>query len=113
MNRASPTPISPARCVVRATGPKPGRTRWVAPGLTAARHLHYRRIRLAAGDGPLAVDPGAFDLDMPAPPSFGVQLVYTNPAEPELATIVHELTSAASDYVNGHMLVVDGGWPAR
>ena len=26
---------------------------------------------------------------MPAP-SFGVQLVYTNPAEPELATIVHE-----------------------
>ena len=28
-------------------------------------------------------------IDMPAP-AFGVQLVYTNAAEPELATIVHE-----------------------
>jgi len=28
-------------------------------------------------------------VDMPAP-AFGVQLVYTNPSEPELATIVHE-----------------------
>jgi 5-deoxy-glucuronate isomerase len=28
-------------------------------------------------------------IDMPAP-AFGVQLVYTNPREPELATIVHE-----------------------
>ncbi len=28
-------------------------------------------------------------IDMPAP-SFGVQLVYTNPQDPEVATIVHE-----------------------
>ena len=28
-------------------------------------------------------------IEMP-PPSFGIQLVYTNSTEPELATIVHE-----------------------
>ena len=45
--------ITEERCVVRNTGRMRGRSRWVAPGRTSARHLHYGRIVLAAGDAPL------------------------------------------------------------
>ncbi len=37
------------RCVVRATGGRPGRTRALAPGRSDARHLHYGRIVLPGG----------------------------------------------------------------
>ena len=53
--------ISAATCVIRATDALPGRTRSVAPGLTASRHLHYGRIRLAATDTPLGVEPGGLE----------------------------------------------------
>jgi 5-deoxy-glucuronate isomerase len=42
--------ITEERCVVRNTGGARGRSRWVAPGRTSARHLHYGRIVLGAGD---------------------------------------------------------------
>jgi 5-deoxy-glucuronate isomerase len=38
------------RCVVRNTAARTGRTRAVAPGKVAARHLHYGRIILREGD---------------------------------------------------------------
>src|SRR5262245_31465846 len=40
-------------CVIRNTAARKGRTRSVAPGATAARHLHYGRIILDAGDDPV------------------------------------------------------------
>lgn len=52
MTAAVPT-ITEARCVVRDTGRTRGRSRWVAPGRTSARHLHYGRIVLDAGDAPV------------------------------------------------------------
>ncbi len=54
-------PITSATCVVRATDSRPGRTRSIAPGTTAARHLHYGRIRLAASDAPASIDPGGLE----------------------------------------------------
>jgi 5-deoxy-glucuronate isomerase len=42
-----------ATCVVRNTAAAEGRTRSVEPGRTSARHLHYGRIRLAAGAAPI------------------------------------------------------------
>lgn len=42
-------------CIVRDTAAKRGRTLAVSPANTAARHLHYGRIILAAGDPPLRV----------------------------------------------------------
>jgi 5-deoxy-glucuronate isomerase len=42
--------ITEERCVVRNTGRTRGRSRWVAPGRTSARHLHYGRIVLGASD---------------------------------------------------------------
>lgn len=50
-------PIQPATCIVRNTAARKGRTRSVAPGTTAARHLHYGRIILDAGAAPERVDP--------------------------------------------------------
>lgn len=41
--------LNPERCVVRNTGARKGRTHAVTPGKTAARHLHYGRIILDAG----------------------------------------------------------------
>lgn len=41
-------------CVVRDTAGRKGRTRSVAPGVTASRHLHYGRIILDANDAPLS-----------------------------------------------------------
>src|ERR1041384_1383165 len=45
--------ITESSCVIRDTHASKGRTRAAAPGVTAARHLHYGRIILDAGDGPL------------------------------------------------------------
>jgi 5-deoxy-glucuronate isomerase len=45
--------INATHCVVRNTASKKGRTRAVAPGATAAKHLHYGRIILDAGSGPV------------------------------------------------------------
>jgi 5-deoxy-glucuronate isomerase len=42
-------PISPSTCIIRNTASRSGRTVSVAPGRTAARHLHYGRIILDAG----------------------------------------------------------------
>jgi 5-deoxy-glucuronate isomerase len=42
--------ISSASCVIRDTGARRGRTRSVEPGRTAARHLHFGRTVLGAGD---------------------------------------------------------------
>lgn len=50
-------PIRPGTCIVRKTAARKGRTRSVAPGRTAARHLHYGRIILDAGAAPERVDP--------------------------------------------------------
>jgi 5-deoxy-glucuronate isomerase len=50
--------IAPATCIVRNTASGKGRTRSVAPGATASRHLHYGRIILAEGDAPLRFSTG-------------------------------------------------------
>ena len=47
-------PIQAKTCVVRDTGAKRGRHISVAPGTTAARHLHFGRIVLGEGDAPVA-----------------------------------------------------------
>jgi 5-deoxy-glucuronate isomerase len=47
--------ITSSTCVVRDTASQKGRTRAVAPGMTASRHLHYGRIILDAGEAPLHV----------------------------------------------------------
>src|SRR5262245_61230842 len=41
--------ITPSTCIVRNTASRKGRHQAVAPGATAARHLHYGRIILDAG----------------------------------------------------------------
>ncbi len=41
--------IDPSTCIVRNTAARKGRTRSVAPGVTAARFLHYGRIILDGG----------------------------------------------------------------
>jgi 5-deoxy-glucuronate isomerase len=51
-------PITAESCVVRGTNTRKGRTRSVGPGSTAARHLHYGRIILDAGDPRLRFDTG-------------------------------------------------------
>ena len=43
-------PITTDTCIVRNTASGRGRTMQVEPGRTAARHLHYGRIILGAGD---------------------------------------------------------------
>ena len=53
--------IRPQTCIVRNTGAARGRQVFVRPGTTAARHLHYGRIVLAAGDAALDVDPGTHE----------------------------------------------------
>ena len=53
--------IDPRTCIVRNTAAKKGRTRSVAPGTTAARHLHYGRIILDAGDAAIHVEPGSHE----------------------------------------------------
>jgi 5-deoxy-glucuronate isomerase len=53
--------IDPRTCIVRNTAGRKGRTRSVSPATTAARHLHYGRIILDAGDVPVEVDPGTHE----------------------------------------------------
>jgi 5-deoxy-glucuronate isomerase len=49
--------INPRTCIVRHTDRARGRSRTVAPGITAARYLHYGRIILEATDAPVRIDP--------------------------------------------------------
>jgi 5-deoxy-glucuronate isomerase len=58
--------LEPSSCIVRNTAGRKGRTRSVEPGTTAARHLHYGRIILDAGDPALRVDPGGFETGLVA-----------------------------------------------
>jgi 5-deoxy-glucuronate isomerase len=53
--------IAPDTCVVRDTASRKGRTRAVAPGTTASRHLYYGRIILDASDGPVGFETGGFE----------------------------------------------------
>ena len=46
-------PITPETCFVPKTHEGKGRRTAVAPGLTAARYLHYGRITIDAGDAPV------------------------------------------------------------
>ena len=46
--------ISNGTCIVRNTAAQGGRSWSVTPGSTAARHLHYGRIRLTASDAAIA-----------------------------------------------------------
>jgi 5-deoxy-glucuronate isomerase len=54
-------PITLERCLVRDTAARKGRTRSVAPGATAARHLHYGRIILEPADAPLRFASGTHE----------------------------------------------------
>ncbi len=53
--------VNPSTCIVRNTAARKGRTRSVAPGTTAARHLHYGRIILDPTDSPVRVEPGTHE----------------------------------------------------
>ena len=44
--------INPRTCIVRHTDRARGRSRTVAPGITAARYLHYGRIILEGKSQP-------------------------------------------------------------
>ncbi len=48
--------IEPRTCIIRDTDARKGRTESVAPGKTAAQHLHYGRIILDGNTSALAVD---------------------------------------------------------
>jgi 5-deoxy-glucuronate isomerase len=48
--------ISLSTCIVRNTAAQKGRNTAVAPGMTAAKHLHYGRIILDAGSAAVAFD---------------------------------------------------------
>jgi 5-deoxy-glucuronate isomerase len=50
--------ITAETCVVRNTAGQKGRSRSVAPGMTASRNLHYGRIILDPGTAPLPVATG-------------------------------------------------------
>ena len=52
-------PIAAETCIVRNTGAAKGRTEAVAPGRTAAKHLHYGRIILDGGDAAISFDTAA------------------------------------------------------
>ena len=56
-----PETLAPDTCIVRNTGARKGRTRAVAPGATAARHLHYGRIVLDEADAPLRFSTGELE----------------------------------------------------
>ena len=54
-------PIQNSTCIVRNTGTAHGRSLSIAPGKTAARHLHYGRIRLDAGDAAIHFSTGELE----------------------------------------------------
>lgn len=54
-------PIDTTTCVLRATHAGKGRTRSLAPGTSAVRHLHYGRIILDAFDSPLEFATGTHE----------------------------------------------------
>jgi 5-deoxy-glucuronate isomerase len=51
--------LAPSTCIVRNTAARKGRTSAVTPATTAARHLHYGRIILDAGDAPVRFATGS------------------------------------------------------
>lgn len=55
------TTLTLESCVVRDTASKKGRTRTLSPEKTSAKHLHYGRIILDAGDAPLSIDTGVHE----------------------------------------------------
>lgn len=57
-------PIQNTTCIVRNTAAARGRSRSVSPGQTAARHLHYGRIRLEHGDAPVRFSTGELETGM-------------------------------------------------
>ena len=61
MSTTSETSLTLENCVVRDTASKKGRTRTVSPGKTSAKHLHYGRILLDAGDAPLSIETGGHE----------------------------------------------------
>jgi 5-deoxy-glucuronate isomerase len=56
--------ITAETCVVRNTNSHKGRTLAVAPGATAARHLHYGRIILDAGDASIRFATGEHETSL-------------------------------------------------
>jgi 5-deoxy-glucuronate isomerase len=56
-----PMTLTPERCVIRGTHTGRGRTRSVEPESTAARYLHYGRIVLDGGDGPVRFATGGLE----------------------------------------------------
>jgi 5-deoxy-glucuronate isomerase len=56
--------IAARTCVVRDTASRKGRTRSVAPGPTASRHLHYGRIILDAADAAIRFDSGDHEIGL-------------------------------------------------
>lgn len=61
MSTTAETSLTLESCVVRDTASKKGRTRTVSPEKTSARHLHYGRIILDAGDAPLSMETGGHE----------------------------------------------------
>jgi 5-deoxy-glucuronate isomerase len=57
----TPTTLTPAACIVRATAAHKGRAHAVVPGRTAARYLHYGRIILDAGSSPVRFATGELE----------------------------------------------------
>ena len=53
--------ITTDTCIVRDTASRPGRTKAVEPGKTAARFLNYGRIILETGGQPLRVEAGGLE----------------------------------------------------
>ena len=53
--------IANGTCIVRNTAAERGRSWSVTPGPTAARHLHYGRIRLSAGETPIEFNTGGLE----------------------------------------------------
>jgi 2-deoxy-D-gluconate 3-dehydrogenase len=100
------------------TGPAYTASKHAVAGLTKALANEWARHGVQVN----AVAPGYFRTDntqrLRDDPTRSAEISARIPAgrwgEPEdLAGAVVFLASPASDYVNGHVLVVDGGWMAR
>jgi len=89
MTTLSPS-IDARTCIVRNTAAARGRTRSVAPGVTAARHLHYGRIILDAGAAGERVEPGDHETGL---------VCLGGRARVELAGTRHEMTPYDALYV--------------